>query len=156
MDPNVIGRSVHGYVMSMTRQGEGPLIRRLFVRGLTPESHGNATGIGMADFTTTRCVQQMNRKITTINTLTAMTIQIAKVPVYFDTDREVIERALVSVGQTNGVAARVMRIRNTLDLETVAVSEPFPEEARTRANLEVIGEPTEMSFDSAGNLPGLG
>jgi len=156
MDPNVIGRGVHGYRSSVTGGGEGPLIRRLFVRGLTAESHGNAIGVGMADFTTSRLVKQMNREITTINALTAMTIQSAKVPVYFDTDREAVDRALNSVGITDGRGARVMRIASTLALESVEVSEPFLAEAEKKSNLEVLGEAREMTFDDAGNLHELG
>ena len=76
MDPNVIGRSIHGYSSMLAREDRpAPFIRRIFVRGLTPETHGNAIGIGMADFTTTRLVREMDERKTFINSLTAMTPQ---------------------------------------------------------------------------------
>jgi len=153
MDPNVIGRGVHGYVSGQKVSEGEPVIRRLFVRRLTPESHGNAIGIGMADFTTTRLVREVNREITTINALTALSLQSAKIPIHFDTDREVVERALTSLGYADGRDARVMRIRDTLSLERVEVSEALAEEARADSNLELLGEGDEMRFDETGNLP---
>ena len=103
MDPNVIGRSVYGYVSSIRRQGAfKPYIRRIFVRGLTEESHGNAIGIGLADFTTTRLVKGMNHRFTYVNALTAVQPQVAKIPIYFDTDREAIEQGIASLAITDG------------------------------------------------------
>src|SRR5205823_5103023 len=60
MDPNITGRWVHGYTSTLGKAGQaGPIVRRLFVRDLTPETHGNAIGVGLADFTTTRLVRAM-------------------------------------------------------------------------------------------------
>ena len=57
MDPNVTGGRGHGYNSNLRdREGIHPDIRRIFVRNLTPQSHGNATGIGMANVTTHRLV----------------------------------------------------------------------------------------------------
>src|SRR5437899_3334598 len=86
MDPNVTGRWVQGYSSALARDGRpSPFIRRIFVRDLTPETHGNAIGIGLADLTTTRLVQAMDRRVTSLNALTAMTPQCAKIPIHFDT-----------------------------------------------------------------------
>src|SRR5205823_2668169 len=87
MDPNVIGRGVQGYSSALAREGRSaPFIRRIFVRDLTQETHGNAIGIGLADVTTTRLVRAMDARATSINALTALTPQCAKVPIHFDTD----------------------------------------------------------------------
>jgi hypothetical protein len=94
MDPNVVGRSVNGYSSSLAAQPDmGPRISRIFVRGITPASDGNAVGIGMADFTTTATVRAINPQFTCVNALTALTPQMAKIPIHFDTDREVAQRA---------------------------------------------------------------
>src|SRR6185437_8439082 len=89
MDPNVTGRWVHGYSTSLGSDNPAsPMIRRIFVRDLTPETHGNAIGIGFADLTTTRLVEAMDKPVTYINALTSLTPNGAKIPIHFVTDRE--------------------------------------------------------------------
>src|SRR5439155_19659900 len=62
MDPNVTGRWVQGYSSSLARgDRSSPFIRRIFVRDLTPETHGNAIGIGLADVTTSRLVRSIDQ-----------------------------------------------------------------------------------------------
>jgi hypothetical protein len=122
MDPNVTGRWVHGYSASLMREERSaPFIRRIFVRDLTPETHGNATGIGLADVTTARVVRAMDHCATYINALTALTPNSAKIPIYFDTDREAIERTLDSLALADVQTARVVRIADTLSLANFEV-----------------------------------
>jgi lactate racemase-like protein len=158
MDPNVIGRGAHGYstLFSDQRAALGlPVIRRIFVRDLTPESHGNAIGIGLADFTTRRLVEAMDRQATSINVLTALSLHLAKIPIYFDTDREAIEQALVSACLADTGAARVVRIADTLSLEKVEVSEVYAREFGRNPQIEPGAAPREMAFDGRGNLQNL-
>jgi hypothetical protein len=153
MDPNVIGRSVHGYSASLMREERpSPFIRRIFARDLTPETHGNAVGIGLADVTTARLVHAMDQRATYINALTALTPQCAKIPVYFATDREIIERVLASLALADPRAARIVRIADTLSLVHLEVSEAFREEVERRADLTSLSELREMGFDPMGNL----
>ena len=98
-------------------------MRLIFVRGLTEKTHGNASGIGLADFTTTRLVRAMSYRDTVINCLTAGYPEGAFVPVHFETDREVLDAALAIVGTRRPEEARVMRIRNTLCVEELEISE---------------------------------
>lgn len=153
MDPNVIGRRVHGYSSSLAETPSvRPVIRRLFVRELTPESHGNAIGIGLADFTTTRLVRSIDRTNTYMNALTALSVQSSKIPIHFDTDREAVEAALATLALPDPRGARVARIRDTLSLGTLEASEAYEEAVRGRKDLAAPGPPAEMRFDSAGNL----
>jgi hypothetical protein len=153
MDPNVIGRGVHGYSSLLNdRAKDTPAVRRLFVRALTPESHGNATGLGMADFTTKRLLESMNRHVATINVLTAMTVQGVKVPIHFDSDREVIEQAMGTLALLDGEQPRIVRILDTLNLEVLQMSEAYADEIKKREDLESLGEWGEMAFDELGNL----
>jgi len=154
MDPRVIGRSIHGYSLAEETPRSGPRIRRLFVRDLTPESHGNAIGIGLADFTTTRLVQAMDRGLTTVNSLTALSLQGAKIPLHFQTDREVLEKAAATLGLANMQNARIVRILDTLHLEHLEVSVPLAREIEGRPGLETSGDPHPFEFDAAGNLAG--
>lgn len=152
MDPNVVGRGVHGYTSMLSDRSTNPVIRRLFVRELTPETHGNAIGIGMADFTTTRLVQSIDQQVTAINALTALTVQSAKIPIHFATDREAIERGLDSLALKQRSSAKVMRILDTLSLETLQISEAFFNDSPLPLNLKKISDPEEMRFDEDGNL----
>ncbi|MEW6306534.1 MAG: lactate racemase domain-containing protein [Verrucomicrobiota bacterium] len=157
LDPNVVGRSVHGYSSLLADASRmAPAIRRLFVRDLTPETHGNAIGIGMADVTTARLVQSINRDVTAINALTALTPQAAKMPIHFPTDRDAIAAALRSVFPDGFAQAKVVRIADTLSLEHIEASEAYTPELAGRADLEAMGEPEVMGFDAAGNLPEIG
>jgi hypothetical protein len=152
MDPNVTNRWVDGYDSSLRRNGRpAPFIRRIFVRGLTPETHGNALGIGLADLTTTRLVRETDARITGINALTALTPQNAKMPIAFDTDREAIERALASVSLPPA-EARVVRISDTLNLVEIEVSAPLWAEVKGRPGLTAISVARELAFDAEGNL----
>jgi len=192
MDPNIIGRSLHGYsallgppgvrpspgaetfdtsmaaVMSgrvrssdvsapedgrtPLQESRGPSIRRIVVRDLTAESHGNATGVGLADFTTTRLVRQMDGRVTYLNSLTALSLQSAKIPIHFETDREVVAAALQSLAMRDVMEAKVVRIQDTLSLERVAVSESYADSMRQRSDLESMNEPVAMQFDAGGSL----
>ena len=153
LDPNVTGRWVNGYSSSLAREARpAPFIRRIFVRELTPETHGNATGIGLADVTTTRLVRAMDARVTYMNALTALTPQCAKIPIHFETDREAIEMALASLALSEPRSARIVRIRDTLSLEHLEISEALQAEAARRADLSIVAGLFEMSFDANGNL----
>jgi hypothetical protein len=151
LDPNIIGRGVDGYLSSLARQGRSaPFIRRIFVRDLTPETHGNAIGIGMADITTVRLVNAIDLPVTYTNALTALTPQGAKIPIYFETDRECIQRALASLATEDVSAARVVRICDTLNLQTLEISQSLAPEIREGLSVESAFE--AMRFDASGNL----
>ncbi len=156
MDPNITGRWVHGYSSLLGNANvTKPVVRRLFVRGLTPESHGNAIGIGLADVTTTRLVEAMDKRVTYINALTSLTPNCAKIPIHFDTDREAIDRALASLGLPDSRQVKIIRIADTLSLENVEVSEAYENAVKQKPNLSAAGSVDEMLFDSSGNLPAI-
>src|SRR5207248_7861053 len=120
LDTNVVGRK-RAFRGAPPAQGE-PRMRLIFVRGLSEKTHGNAAGIGLADFTTTPVVREMNYRATVINCLTAGYPEGAFTPVHLETDREVIEAALKIMGTREPEDGSIMRIRNTLALEEMEVS----------------------------------
>ncbi len=148
MDTNVIGRMMQNFEPEPAK----PAILRIFVRDLTEESDGNATGIGLADFTTTRLVDKIDRHSTYMNGITALGPQKSKIPFYYDTDREAIEVALDTIGLTEPEDARVIRIESTLRLTELDISEVLLEDAKLHSRLAVIGETQPFEFDAAGNL----
>lgn len=129
-----------------------PRIFRIFVRDLTAATHGNGIGIGLADFTTSRAVKALNLRSTYVNALTSLGLPTAKIPIYFDTDREALETAVISLVAAASEKLRVVRIVNTLNLDRILVSTALAEEVSSRADLTLIGPPKEMEFDQSGNL----
>ena len=148
MDTNIIGR----YMQNFESDPEKPSITRIFARDLTEDSSGNATGIGLADFTTTRLVEKFDKKATYMNGLTGLGPQKSRIPFHYDTDLEVIEAALNTIGLTPPEEAKVVRIQNTLKLGEVDISEILVEDAELRSDLEIISEAKAFTFDSSGNL----
>ncbi len=153
MDTNVVGRK-RAFRLGQSI-GDQPQMRLIFVRGLSAKTHGNASGIGLADFTTNRLVQAMNYQATVINCLTAGYPEGAFVPVHFESDREVLDSALAIIGTRAPEEGRVMRIRNTLCLEELEVSEACLDQPERRTQLETVGSVRPLAFDGAGNLPPL-
>ena len=152
MDPNVIGRPVQGYSATLSDRSWNPVVRRILVLDLTPESHGNAIGIGMADFTTARLVGKIDKKSMYMNALTSLSVATVKIPITFDTDREAVEGALGTLALDDVSRAKVIRIQDTLSLGKVQVSEAFADEVKKKKDLAPLGPPEEIAFDAAGNL----
>jgi len=150
MDTNVIGRK---YSDHAAREDEFPKVRRIAVRSLTHDTHGNATGLGIAEFCRTRVLEQMNVTATRINCLTGGHPTAAMLPLDYASDREILDAALPTIGLTDPPHARFLWIRNTLDVREVECSEAYLEEARGRSDLDVVAEPRPLPFDAQGNLP---
>jgi hypothetical protein len=149
MDTNVVGRK---YNDRKAADDEYPKVKRIFVRGLTDETHGNAAGIGIAEFCTQRCVDQIDLAITKINCLTGGHPSGAMLPVHYDTDREVLDAALSTVGLVEPHNARVQWIPNTLHLAEVECSAAYWEAAQQRGDLTLLTEPRDLPLDDAGNM----
>ena len=148
MDTNVIGRPSNPHEPFPAE----PKILWIVALDLTEESAGNATGIGNADFTTRRLVDKIDMKPTLINCITACAPNGAKVPPTYETDREAVETALACIGLTPPERARVVRIRNTLLLGELEVSEALLPELGARPDLTRLGDPAPLAFDAAGRL----
>src|SRR6058998_1229783 len=148
MDTNVIGRPSNPHEPFPA----DPKILWIVALDLTEESYGNAVGIGNADFTTRRLVDKIDMKPTLINAITACAPGGAKVPPTYETDREAIETALSCIGLTPPERARVVRIKNTLMLGELEVSEAFLPELAKHADLTRLTDPAPLAFDAAGRL----
>jgi hypothetical protein len=149
-DTNVIGRKPTTDWNERDIRNAKPLVHRIFVRGLSAGSHGNASGIGLADFTTDRVVEQMDYRVTTINCLTANHPLAAAIPVHFPTDREVIEAALKTIGLRRPEDARVAWITNTLQTARLALSDHYMRESTDPP--VTWGEEIAWPFGLDGNL----
>jgi hypothetical protein len=153
MDTNVIGRGVLGYLASLMPESSfKPQIFRIFVRDLSAATHGNGIGIGLADFTTSRAVKALNLQSMYVNAVTSLGLATAKIPIYFETDREVIETAVISLVSSSPEKLRIVRIANTLTLDRMLVSETAAEQARAHSGVTFVGTAKEVEFDGGGNL----
>jgi hypothetical protein len=151
MDTNVVGRKFNDHKAA---DHEFPKVKRIVVRGLTEETHGNATGIGLAEFCRTRAVEQMDERITRINCLTGGHPTGAMLPIHYETDREIMDVALESIGLTQPPQAKILWIPNTLELAEVECSAVYLPEARERTDLEILSEPRDFPLDEmTGNMP---
>jgi hypothetical protein len=148
MDTNITGvnRDILGGFSSL------PRTKRLFVRDLTPQTGGNALGIGFADFTTARLVRKIDREKTTINCLAGISPEKGAIPLYFDTDRECLEAAVHCLGTPPPDALRIVHIRNTRYLENLSVSKAYQKEMNKNDTLEQISDWAQLSFDEQANL----
>jgi Lactate racemase N-terminal domain len=153
MDTNVIGRGIFGYDASLKSNGAvKPHIYRIFARDLTPTTKGNGVGVGLADFTTSRLVKALDPAYTYMNAITSLGILVAKIPIYYDTDCEVLRNAFRSLVPDSPEKLRVVRIVNTLNLDRMLVSQFLAEQVQGRAGLTLFGTAKEIEFDAAGNL----
>jgi hypothetical protein len=153
MDTNVVGRK-RAYRLQPP-SADMPVMRLIFVRDLSERTHGNATGIGLADFTTTRLVRQMDYRSTVINCLTAGYPEGAFVPVHFETDRKVLDAALAIIGVRSPEQARLMRIVNTLCVEELEASEACLDDPSRQSEITVLGAARALSLTAEGSLPSL-
>jgi hypothetical protein len=150
-DPNITGRNRRAISWKTD-----PLVKKIVVLGLTPESHGNATGIGGADVVTMRLYRDMDIGATYANIITSMNLDGAAIPIVMNNDREAIALAVKTVVRVKPEDCRIVRIPNTLELGEIEVSEPMVPEVRARPErFQIVSPPAAFVFDSAGVLAPL-
>ena len=151
-----MGKEISGTGMDTTVTGrkEGSPVRvgRVFVRDLTPETEGNAQGIGLADFTTRRLVEKIDFSRLYLNSQTAYRTDTCKIPMTFETDREAMEVGLKMSGTGSPDDLRLVWIRNTLRLDSIAVSTAMLNQQTGDARYTLGGGPIDIEFDPEGLL----
>ncbi len=128
-----------------------PSVGRIFVRGLEPHTYGNALGIGMADVTTERLVQQIDWEPTRVNALSSGIPSRIRVPAHFASDRECLQWVAATAGKINSADVTFGWIRNTLELDRVATSPNLRGEIDAQPQAKVDAE-IEVKWDERGNL----
>lgn len=150
LDPNVTGRAGSG----MPGFDKGLHIGRIVIRDLTDKTQGNATGMGTADVTTQRMVNKIDWTKTYVNMVTAGVLNGARLPLVADTDRDAIGIAIRGCPGVSTENARIIRVRNTLELTTIWASETMLADIEKDPRLEVKSAPFELNFDSSNALLG--
>lgn len=151
MDTNIIGRvSILG-----EEDFPSPQIKYIVSLGMSDESHGNALGIGLADFTTEKVMKAIDYPAMRENVFTSTFVNRGKIPLAFPNDREAIEAALRCLWLEDTEKARIIYIQNTLEISDLLVSENLLPELNEKSGIVEVGPIEELNFDSEGNLTRL-
>lgn len=145
-DPNISGTYATPYASG------GPEFQRYVVLDLTDETHGNANGIGMADFTTKRVFDKTDFDLTYPNGLTTTLVSTLSMPMVLRNDKSAMQAAIFSCNGIDKSRPRIVRLKNTAHVEEIMVSEALLEEVRAHPRLRILDEPKEPVFDQDGNL----
>ena len=145
-DPNVTGRYPTPFASG------GPKVERMVFLDLTPETGGNANGLGAADVVSERLVSKMDRPATYLNALTSTTPFPVKIPMTMPSDRMAIAAALAMTAGVSPRDARLVRVENTLKLRRMWVSEALLREVEENERLNIVEAPRPMGFDEDGSL----
>jgi hypothetical protein len=147
LDTNIIGRGIDG----IPRPSRTSDVGAIYVRGLTPASHGNAIGLGICDVVSNRIVDALDTEAVFTNALSAMTPWTAKVPMHFASDRDCLRAALRFCG-TDTAKAGIVRIKSTLALDRFLASDTYAAQIADRRDLQVVDGPVDWGFDSRGDF----
>jgi hypothetical protein len=147
MDTNVTGRNFR-----QNPWNRGPDLQRLVCLSLSEKTGGNAIGLGMADIITMRLFRQIDFGVTYTNTITNTYLDAAAIPLTVNTDEEAIRVAVKTLRRIKPEDARIVRIKNTLQLNKIEVSEPLLNQVKVNPQMEPCSDPGPFAFDLEGNL----
>lgn len=136
MDPNITGRTTKGRIKDFS----GPNIQRIVVRGLTEATHGNACGIGLADYILQECADVIDREATYTNCIGSGNPEAGRIPICVKNVREGILASLKTCVDTDVRNPRIVFAKNTLSLSEIWVSEALLAEAENNDNMIICGE----------------
>jgi hypothetical protein len=148
MDTKVLGRIMNIYEEEL----DHPNITRVILRDLTEKTHGNAIGIGLADFVTRKVVEKIDYRATYINSITAITPEKARLPLICENDKEAVDFAMATAGPVDVESVKIVWINHTSRLDEMWISRGLLNEATGKEDLKIIGNEHEMKFDDYGNL----
>jgi hypothetical protein len=146
-DPNVTGRNNRYIPWSGP-----PEVQKIVLLDLTENTHGNATGLGLADVITMTLYKKMDIASTYANLITATYLDGANIPVIMNTEEEAVRLAVKTLRNVRPENARIVRIKNTLELTEILISEPMLVEVEAHPQMKASGLPSEFPFDTEGNL----
>ncbi|CQR70966.1 hypothetical protein SOV_44780 [Sporomusa ovata DSM 2662] len=149
MDPNITGRFPTPYASG------GLDANKVVVLDLTKETNGNACGMGVADYTTRKLFNKIDFDYTYSNLITNTTPGPARLPMMLADDREALLTAVKTCNARDMSKIKLVRIKDTLHIGEIIISEALLPEAQANPDIEICGELMEMEFDEAGNLLGL-
>ena len=151
MGKNISGTGMDTNVIGAWRRMAGertPEYKTLAVLDLTPQSQGNAHGIGMADLIPQRLANKIDTAATYANSLTTGVWASGRIPITLSSDKAVIDAALAKAPEN----IRAVRITNTLSLQHFWATEAVFDDLRT-ANATVHSDRVHaLTFSNTGVL----
>ena len=147
-DPNITARSNSPGFENMMK------IQKMFIRGLNEETHHNGCGLAMADITTRRCLNSVDFETTWVNVVTSTRLNGGVIPMYMENDYDAL---MVAIRTCTGVdfsfdKVKVARIKDTLHMEEIEVSESYYDEIVNNPEIDILSEPYDLKFDQDGFL----
>ena len=143
VDPNIIGRmKIYGQPEPLR-----PAVKSIIIADITKESHGNAIGVGLADVIPRRLFNKIDFPSTYTNGITSSFYERIKIPVIAETDLEAFNIALRGCGYIKKGEEKVVRIKNTLHLEELYVSDTVLEIIKDSDKIEILKKDTELFRD---------
>ncbi|WP_068677070.1 lactate racemase domain-containing protein [Oceanobacillus sp. Castelsardo] len=146
MDPNITGRYPTPYAHG------GPDVTKMVVLDLTPQTEGNANGVGTADFTTQRVVDKMDREATYANGLTSTVVGPTHISTAMPTDKAAIQAAIKTCNILDFTKVKMVRILDTLHVGEIEVSETLLDYVKEHPNMEQVSDLYEIPFNEDGSL----
>lgn len=146
MDPNIAGRWIAPGIRG------GIDAKRIGILDLTEETLGNFVGLGMADVCSRRVIDKISTENTYPNSLTSTVTSLCKLPMFFEGHRQTIQAAIKMTPAKAPEDVTVIRIRSTLDMDTIWISENLLAEAAAIPGLQILGKPERLAFDEKGDL----
>lgn len=135
-DPNILGRSSVLKKFSL----HVPKYQRLVLLDVTAASHGNGIGIGLFDVITKKAAAQLNLEVMYANAIACSCLSDASVPCTVEDEETAIRVALKCCRNIDRENPRIIRIKNTLHLGEIQVSEALLGEVAKNPRMSLIQE----------------
>lgn len=148
MGKNISGSGMDSNIIGKKPGLERPRIGAIFVRGLTEQTHGNATGIGYADLLPRKVFDQVDLNSTYMNAFTAKRPLVGKIPMLMESELQAMQVLLNFRQGEDPSSLRLAWIRNTSKLDEMWVSTALADEVRANARLEILGDAVPITFDA--------
>ena len=146
-DPNITGRNHRGVTGF-----DDPKVQKIVVLDLTKMTNGNATGLGLADVITRKLYDAIDYPSTYGNVITSAYLDGALIPIAMPTDQQAVQLAIKTLVRVKQGQARIVRIRDTLSIDKISVSEPMLTEVKQHPDMSIIGEPAAVRFRTGWDL----
>ena len=107
-------------------------------------------GVGFADLATQRIVDKMDPVPFRINVITSCFLERARIPITLPTDLEVLDQCVQTCWRLTADEVRMVVIPNSLELNTIYVSEAMRADVAANPELSFEGDFSDIPFDSNG------
>ena len=135
-DPNILGKSLllDQFVLPV------PKINRMVLLDLSEATHGNAVGIGIFDITTRKVFEQLDMESMYANDIALGCLDDCKIPLVAENEDEAVRVAIKVLRGNDPARLKIVKIRDTLHLEEIQVSQDLLDVVAADPRLELLGK----------------